>query len=228
MPCASCDSQTCFTNEGEMPAGCPERTRDKHVVMESADGFLDYASTVREKETDRIDELVEYANFRGYKTIGIAGCIGLHDELRVISDRLKDEGFVVNTVMCKTGSLEKKTLGVPSRNRLTTETGYGVGVIACNPAAQALLLNRQKTDLNCILGLCVGHDAIFLKHSEAPVVTLIAKDRTNAHNSASILYGFYGDNFFTRRPSPEGASKFNSKHMKPVDIFRMIRKKRRS
>ena len=227
MPCASCDSQTCFTNEGEMPTGCPELNRDAQTVTEPVEGFLDYASTVREKDTDRISELIEYAKFRGYKTIGIPGCIGLHDELRVISDRLKAEGFMVNTVMCKTGSLEKKDVGVPSTNRMTTETGYGIGVVACNPAAQALLLNKQKTDLNCILGLCVGHDSVFMKHSEAPVVTLIAKDRTNAHNPASILNNFYGDNFFNRRPSPEGASTFNSKRIKPIDLIRIIRKKRR-
>ena len=227
MPCASCESQACFTGAGDMPDGCPEGNREKNEVAEPYTGFLDYASTAGEKEADRIAELIEYAKFRGHQTIGIAGCIGLHDELRVINDRFKEAGLTVNTIMCKTGSLEKKEVGVPARNRLTTETGYGVGVIACNPVAQALLLNHQKTDLNCIMGLCVGHDSVFMKHSEAPVVTLIAKDRTNAHNSASVLYGFYGDNFFTRRPSPKGASKFNAKHMKPVDIFRMIRKKKR-
>ncbi len=227
MPCSSCDSQTCFTGEGDLPAGCPEQSRDKHKSQEPVDGYMEFAADVLAKETDRISELIEYANFRKYQKIGIAGCIGLHDELRVITDRLKEGGLEVNTVMCKTGSLEKKEVGVPSRHRMTTETGYGVGVIACNPVAQALLLNNQKTDLNCILGLCVGHDSVFMKHSEAPVITLIAKDRTNAHNSASILYGFYGDNFFTRRPSPEGASQFNSKHMKPIDIFRIVRKKRR-
>jgi len=210
-----------------MSVGCPELNRDNYAVTKSNEGFLDYASTIREKETDRISEMIAHAKFKGYKTIGIAGCIGLHDELRVISDRLKDEGFEVNTVMCKTGSLEKGEVGVPARNRLTAETGYGIGVVACNPVAQALLLNKHQTELNCILGLCVGHDSVFFKHSEAPVVTLIAKDRTNAHNSASILNNFYGDNFFTRRPRPDGASKFNSKRMKLIDIFRTIRKKRR-
>ncbi len=227
MPCASCDSQTCFTNEGNMPTGCPELNRDKYAAVESVEGFLDYVSTIREKETDRISEMIAYAKFKEVKTIGIAGCIGLHDELRVITDYLKEAGFEVNTVMCKTGSLEKKEVGVPSRNRLTTEMGYGIGVVACNPVAQALLLNTHRTDLNCILGLCVGHDSVFIKHSDAPVVTLIAKDRTNAHNSVSILNNFYGDNFFTRRPSPEGAAEFNSKRIKLIDIFRMIRKKRR-
>jgi uncharacterized metal-binding protein len=129
--------------------------------------------------------------------------------------------------MCKTGSLEKKSIGVPAKHRMTTETGYAVGAVACNPVAQALLLGKQQTDLNCVIGLCAGHDSIFMKHSKAPVVTLIAKDRSNGHNPAAILYNFYGDNFFARRPNPEGAVKFNSKHIRPIDALRMIRNKRR-
>jgi len=227
MPCSSCESQACFSGEGDMPDGCPELNRKEETGAESVQAVMDYAVAVREKETDRISELIDYAGFRGYKTIGIAGCIGLHDELRVITGRFKDAGFVVINIMCKAGSLTKKEMGVPSRNRLTSETGYGIGVVACNPVAQALLLNKQQTDLNCIIGLCVGHDSVFVKHSEAPVVTLIAKDRTNAHNPASVLNSFYGDNFFHRRPSPEGASKFNARRIKPIDLIRMIRAKRR-
>lgn len=223
MPCASCTSRSCFTGNAELPAGCPELNRTETNRTESDEDFTAYALRSRKKEADRISELIEYARFMDYRTIGIAGCIGLHDELRVITARLKKEGFEVNTVMCKAGHLEKKVIGVPARNRMTTETGYGVGVVACNPVAQALLLNHHKTDLNCILGLCVGHDTVFMKHSKAPVVTLIAKDRTNAHNPAAILYGFYGDNFFHRRPSPDGASQFNKKHRTPIDIVRSIR-----
>ena len=225
MPCANCRSRTCFTGSGEMPADCPERHREKSKSPESTDGFVEYAAKIRGKEISRIDELIEYANFMGYKRIGLAGCIGLHDELRVISGILQKAGFEVGSVMCKTGSLKKKTVGVPARYRMTTETGYTVGVVACNPVAQALLLNKEKTDLNCIIGLCVGHDSVFMKHLNAPVVTLIAKDRSNGHNPASILYNFYGDNFFTRRPNPKGAFKYNARYIKPIDILRMIRKK---
>ena len=42
---------------------------------------------------------------------------------------------------------------------------------------QALLLNGQKTQFNIALGLCVGHDALFCKYSDALVTTLAAKDR---------------------------------------------------
>ena len=61
----------------------------------------------------------------------------------------------------------------------------------CNPAGQAQLLNEAKTQLNALCGLCVGHDAIFAKISEAPVTTLIAKDRVLAHNPVGAIYSAY-------------------------------------
>ena len=63
----------------------------------------------------------------------------------------------------------------------------------CNPVLQARLLNKEKTDLNVIIGLCVGHDSLFIKYSKAPVTTLITKDRVLGHNPAAALYtsGFY-------------------------------------
>ncbi len=225
MPCANCQTQTCFTGSGEMPAECPEKHRGKSKLHDSENEFIEYAKQIRDKNTNRLDELIEYANFMGYKKIGLAGCIGLHDELRVISGLLQKAGFSVSSVMCKTGSLKKKFVGVPAKNRMTTQTGYNIGVIACNPVAQALILNKEKTDLNGIIGLCAGHDSVFMKHSLAPVVTLIAKDRSNGHNPASILYNFYGDNLFSRRPNPKGAFQYNARHIRPIDIIRMIKRK---
>lgn len=48
-----------------------------------------------------------------------------------------------------------------------------------------------KTDLNIAIGLCVGHDALFSKYSDAPVTTLIAKDRVLGHNPVAALYSGY-------------------------------------
>jgi len=48
-----------------------------------------------------------------------------------------------------------------------------------NPIGQAAFLNKVKTDLNIILGLCVGHDALFIKYSEAPITVF-------AHNIVLI------------------------------------------
>jgi uncharacterized metal-binding protein len=58
----------------------------------------------------------------------------------------------------------------------------------CNPVAQAEILNDAGTDFNIVVGLCVGHDSLFFKHSKAPVTVLVAKDRVFGHNPVMGLY----------------------------------------
>ena len=58
----------------------------------------------------------------------------------------------------------------------------------CNPIAQARLLNNAKTDLNLVVGLCIGHDILFLKNAQAPSTVLIVKDRVLGHNPAAAIY----------------------------------------
>lgn len=63
-----------------------------------------------------------------------------------------------------------------------------VGPMTCNPVLQAEVLNREGTELNIVMGLCVGHDSLFYRHSSAPVTTLVSKDRVLANNPAGALY----------------------------------------
>jgi len=100
--------------------------------------------------------------------------------------------------MCKTGSVPKSEVGVPEEYQWASETGYAIGYVTCNPIGQAMLLNRAETDMNVIVGLCVGHDILFTKHSKAPVTTLVAKDRVTGHNPAAVLYTYYGDAYFNK------------------------------
>mgnify|MGYP000188900606 FL=1 len=58
----------------------------------------------------------------------------------------------------------------------------------CNPILQAKQLNAEKTDLNVVIGLCVGHDSLFNKYSYALVTTLLTKDRVPGHSAAAALY----------------------------------------
>ena len=53
-------------------------------------------------------------------------------------------------------------------------------------------MNEQKTDFNIMIGLCVGHDSLFLKHVEAPTTVLIVKDRVLCHNPVGALYASTG------------------------------------
>ena len=66
----------------------------------------------------------------------------------------------------------------------------------CNPILQAKILNSEKTDLNIVVGLCVGHDSLFYRYSDAPVTTAVTKDRVLGHNPAAALYT--ADSYYSR------------------------------
>jgi uncharacterized metal-binding protein len=146
----------------------------------------------------RLKDTIEYAKGMNYKKLGIASCVGLLKEAKLTAEILQKYGFQVYSVCCKTGALPKTSVGVPKEFTMRSKTDYPIGFVTCNPVAQALLLNKAKTDMNIIVGLCVGHDITFTNLSEAPVTTFIAKDRSNPHNPAAILYTHYGKSFFER------------------------------
>jgi len=134
------------------------------------------------KET-RLGEIILFAKELGYKRMGLAFCIGLSEEAKVIGEILSKH-FEVVSVCCKVCGIDKKNFGLTQISSESYE-------VMCNPAGQAQLLNDAKTQLNVLCGLCVGHDAIFTKVSNAPVTTLIAKDRVLAHNPAGAIYCRY-------------------------------------
>jgi len=140
----------------------------------------------------RVEDTIAFAKLMGYEKIGIATCIGLLDETSRLAAILKAQGFNPVSVCCKAGSVDKLELGLQESNKVRPDTFEP----ACNPVAQAKLLNRAGTDMNIIVGLCVGHDMLFNKHSAAPVTTLVVKDRVAGHNPVSVLYG---QNFYYKR-----------------------------
>jgi uncharacterized metal-binding protein len=101
----------------------------------------------------------------------------------MIADYFKKD-FEVSLVICKNGGLLKSSLELDQIDSTKDE-------VMCNPIGQALFLNEAGTDLNIICGLCVGHDILFTKYSEAPVTTIIVKDRVLGHNPAAVLYSSY-------------------------------------
>jgi uncharacterized metal-binding protein len=140
----------------------------------------------------RVEDTIAFAKLMGYAKIGIATCIGLLDETNRLSLILAAQGFTPVSVCCKTGSIDKQELGLQDSEKIRP----GTFEPACNPVAQATLLNGAKTDMNIIVGLCVGHDMLFSKYSDAPVTTLVVKDRVTGHNPVSVLYG---QNFYYKR-----------------------------
>jgi len=153
----------------------------------------------------RVEDTVAFAKLMGFRRIGMATCIGLLDETNRLARILEAQDFTPISVCCKTGSIDKLELGLSEKEKVRPGTFES----ACNPVAQAKLLNAARTDMNVIVGLCVGHDMLFTKYSEAPVTTIVVKDRVTGHNPVSVLYGqnFYYKRLQVRKLEVPGAEK---------------------
>jgi len=139
----------------------------------------------------RIQETVEFARKIGSRKLGLAFCAGLPREAAMVVDVLESQGFSVTSVSCKVGGVEKEAIGIEENEKVR----IGQWESMCNPLLQAEILNREQTDLNILLGLCVGHDALFLKHAAAFSTVLAAKDRVTGHNPLAAVYtlhSYYG------------------------------------
>jgi uncharacterized metal-binding protein len=157
-------------------------------------GRLARASALVESEGymkwTRVEDTMEFAKGMNFAKLGVACCVGLAEEGRILTDILESNGFKVTFVFCKTGGVPKEELGLKDTEKVRPGNFEPI----CNPVAQALIMNKAKTELNIIVGLCVGHDSTFIKYSKAPVTVLIAKDRVLCHNPVGALYtakGYY-------------------------------------
>ena len=192
--CAQCAVLACKSGElDKMPKNCPMRdpeffsqVLEEYFKPENHDFFL--TSTAIEAlgycRWPRLREVAEFARRMGYTRLGMGFCVGLQKEAAIVDRLLRGQGFEVVSVICKTGSIPKTEVGVPQEHLLRP----GTREVMCDPIAQAMLLNRARTQFNICLGLCVGHDSLFYKYSDAPVTTLVAKDRVTGHNPAAAIY----------------------------------------
>lgn len=191
--CADCGMKNCEACDFEhLPKICPtrenEQDRFKNMYSEE-DKKIAHAAALTEAagycRHTRLEETMAFAYRMGYKKIGIGFCVGLSREAAALAKVLRENGFEVEAVSCKCGSVSKEFIGV--RPDEFVDKGEPFEVM-CNPAGQAELLCEKGVDLCVILGLCVGHDTLFIKHSSAPVTVLSSKDRALAHNPMSALY----------------------------------------
>jgi len=138
-------------------------TRELREIMQVN---CDYTSM----NSNRIEEIFNFARGMNIERIGIAHCITFSHEAQVLKQYFSKH-FTVYTVGCKHDKVRKKEILGGDSNR-----------IMCNPAGQADFLNSHNTELNISMGLCVGHDMIFSKKSDGYVTNLFDKDFTNNNN----------------------------------------------
>lgn len=191
--CGYCEQEGCQNGEKDkMPKNCPclqkEAEISKSMYNYNENYKLAYNAALVEAEgyckRTRIEEIMDFASKCKYKTLGIAFCVGMKKEANILIKILTHNGFKVDSVACKNGSIRKEELGIKDCEKIYP----GKYEAMCNPIGQAFFLNKAKTDLNIILGLCVGHDSLFIKYSDAPVTVLAAKDRVLGHNPLAALY----------------------------------------
>ncbi len=189
------------------PGWCPSKV-DPQAIEE---GFAEYADPLLAKAAQvsaiieaegycrwtRVEETCEFAKRMGFKKVGIAHCIGSIDLANVLTRILESHGLTVVSACCKCGGIEKEAVGLTDSQKIRP----GQRESMCNPIAQAKLLNRAGSELNILLGLCVGHDALFTKFSEAFVTTLVAKDRVLGHNPVAALT--FADGYMSRVWGPD-------------------------
>lgn len=201
MSCIDCAVTNCNKMDKQYPDFCLTTYMDEEVLDDAMKCYEEDENrrsmiAAAEVECDhycqytRIEEIMEYARKMGFKKLGIATCVGLIQESRKLASILRHNGFEVYGVGCKAGTQKKTSVGIPERCN-------AVGENMCNPILQAKILNKEKTDLNIVVGLCVGHDSLFYKYSDALVTTAVTKDRVTGHNPVAALYG--ADFYFKKR-----------------------------
>jgi len=200
LHCASCRVRLCLEAEAPRayPSACPtdersgavERTREEYrdpgrlrlfqaAARVEARGYLEWP---------RVREIVEFAKLNGFRRLGIAFCVGLQREAAAAAEIFASHGFEVYPVVCKVGRIPKEEFDLEEEDKVHP----GRPEISCNPIGQAAVLEDCGTELNVVVGLCVGHDTVFFQRSAAPVTVLVAKDRVTGHNPAAALYGARG------------------------------------
>ena len=200
--CSYCARKRCFMGDlSQAPESCPSVVRPE--LIEEAKARLkdsenqqmaqDVARTWKDYgKLTRVEETVLYAKLRGYKKLGLAFCVGLSQEAELFTNLLFNEGFEVVSVCCMCGGLSSEDVALPEEEKIVP----GQRQPMCNPLGQAAVLDAEGCELNILLGLCVGDDTLFVKHSNAPVTVLAVKDRVLAHNPLGALYT--SRNFYTR------------------------------
>lgn len=139
---------------------------------------------VRNPGKSRLQEIIEFSRRMGYHRLGLAFCIGLQAEAKITAEILQKQSFEVISVICKVGAIPKEEIGVLDSEKVV----IGEFESMCNPIAQAEILNEAETEFNIILGLCVGHDSLFIKYSKAMTTVFAVKDRLLGHNPLAAIY----------------------------------------
>lgn len=125
--CASCTLRSCQKGGGDLPQNCPmrdpeffDRLLERYWSEENHDFFVTSAAieSAGYCRWPRLKEIVEFSRSMHYQKLGLAFCAALKKEAAVVERVLRNNGFQVVSVICKTGGLDKSRAGVPEECKL--------------------------------------------------------------------------------------------------------------
>ncbi len=178
LDCLACQSKEC-----ESGMSCPYLINFTFDFLDATETkMLETARDIsleEERTLCRLSELIYYALGMKYKKIGIAYCTELSEPTEILASVLR-RFFDVHAVCCKAGGEKLSEMSKGENPK-----------ISCSPMVQAQILNNLGTDLNVIVGLCIGSDCLFSGASKAPCTTLFVKDKSLANNPIGAIYSDY-------------------------------------
>jgi uncharacterized metal-binding protein len=223
--CAKCPNKVCYPRIGvndpmpdleEAPTFCPMRRMpellEKVKSEYEKENIREFARLASKQEAEcyeitpdglrtripRLEEVIQFAKKCNYKTIGVGFCIGLKKEMKMVTEILETKGLKVVSVNCKVGAIPKEFINLKDEEKILPGTHESM----CNPIGQAEILNNEPVDFAIMLGLCVGHDTLFLKYLEVPCTVLAVKDRVLGHNPLAACYLSEGP-YYSRMRMPQ-------------------------
>jgi uncharacterized metal-binding protein len=169
VECATCASHACRLGRTDAaPSTCPMRgpfPPFEYLYRTEEVRRLAYHAARVEAEGycrwTRVHEIVELARRMNYQRIGLAHCPDMRREALLAAGYLREQRI--------------DALLPPE-------------VADCDPIGQARFFARHATAFNAIAGMCVGHDALFIRHAHAPVTSLVVRDQRLRHNPVAALY----------------------------------------
>lgn len=219
--CAVCPvtvpDRFCRQEKGRAPVNCPttnapgiikealEILKDPEIMEFARQASIQEGEAYGDKEKGyahirpikpRIQETVEFARKMKFQRICLVFCVGMRKEAEIIHEIFNDNGFETISVMCKVGAISKEDIGLVREEQIAPGTFESM----CNPILQAMTANYHQSDMNVLFGLCVGHDALFLKYAKAYNTVLASKDRLLAHNPLAAIYQYDSYYRFLKNP----------------------------
>lgn len=207
--CATCPyewrERACHHPGGKGPANCPtlhyRQLAENTVSILQDTNLLEFARQASIQEAEgyggrelgyeavrpikpRLVEVMEFAGRMHFKRLALVFCIGLRNEASIVAKLFEKEGFDVLSIACKAGRIPKEAIGITEEQKVAPHSKESM----CNPVFQACLANEWPSQFNILLGLCVGHDSLFLKYANALSTVLAVKDRLLAHNPLAAVY----------------------------------------